>query len=183
VLAQIISHTPIWVWAILAFLLYRGVLASVDREVKLKKTFLIPVVMLVLSLQGIVSTFGVGAAAVLGWLPCMLASTMTSWRMSQRDDIIARPERDAVFLRGSWTPLLLMMGIFCTKYAVGVGIALVPGLKQDAFFVTGICALYGLFNGIFIGKLLRIVELFRDAQGQQNGIGPAPSAPLSTTRY
>ena len=30
---QIVSHTPVYVWALLAFLLYRGYLASRDREV------------------------------------------------------------------------------------------------------------------------------------------------------
>ena len=53
-LAQIILNTPVWVWALLMFLIYRGILASADREISLKKTFIIPVVMLALSVQGIV---------------------------------------------------------------------------------------------------------------------------------
>ena len=34
---QLFSHTPLYVWAILAFLVYRGVLASRVREVSLRK--------------------------------------------------------------------------------------------------------------------------------------------------
>ena len=39
---QIILRTPLWVWVLLAFLVYRGMLASVNRETSLKKAFIIP---------------------------------------------------------------------------------------------------------------------------------------------
>jgi hypothetical protein len=59
------SPTPIYVWALLAFLLYRGYLASKDREMSLFKVALIPLVMLGLALAGI-RTDGVLGEAVGG---------------------------------------------------------------------------------------------------------------------
>lgn len=163
-LQQIVGNTPVWVWAILAFLLYRGTLASVDRETSLKKVFIIPVVMLVLSLQGIVSAFGAGSDALLVWLVALAIGIILSRQLFDRDSIRADPQRQVVFQRGSWIPLTLMMGIFLTKYAVGVTLALHPAFRQEPLFAATICAIYGLFNGIFIGKLLGIVAIYRRAQ-------------------
>jgi hypothetical protein len=162
-LQQIIVHTPLWVWAILAFLLYRGLLASLDREVALRRVFLIPLVMLALSLQGMISAFGADAAALPAWLACLLATTALTWNRFDADSVRPHPQRAAVFLRGSWMPLALMMGVFCTKYAVGVMLALNPALKLQTMFAVGVCALYGAFNGIFIGQALRTVAIYRQA--------------------
>ncbi len=166
-LAQIILHTPVWVWALLMFLIYRGILASADREILLKKTFVIPIVMLGLSVQGIVSTFGINVAAVLPWLACTAAGGIAAWYLFNRDKITANPARGSVFQRGSWMPLVLMMGIFLTKYVVAVFLKFQPDLAHNPLFATGICALYGLFNGAFIGKGLRIAAIYQHAAGKQ----------------
>ncbi len=160
-LQHILTHTPLWVWAVLAFVLYRGLLASVDREIALKRVFIIPAAMFALSLQGIVSGFGAAPAAAPVWLACMLAGTALTWMAFDRDSIRIDPLRRVISQRGSWGPLLLMMGIFCTKYAVGVALSLQPGLAQHLWFAASVCALYGLFNGIFFGQALRVITLYR----------------------
>ncbi|MEO6918351.1 MAG: DUF6622 family protein [Collimonas sp.] len=174
--AQIISHTPLWVWALLAFLVYRGVLASVDREATLKKLSIIPLVMLALSWEGISSHFGITPLTLACWLlPAGIAASL-SWLFFRKDRVTAHPDRGVVFQRGSWLPLMLMMGIFLTKYTVGVLLAMHPELVRDPVFTAVVCSLYGIFNGMFIGRLSRIVSLYRNAQpsailynGQLNG--------------
>jgi putative Mn2+ efflux pump MntP len=160
---QIILNTPLWVWALLAFLIYRGILASVDREVPLKRLLIIPAVMLALSVQGIVSTFGITPATALTWLPFIAIGAVLAWALFRRDSVEPRPARNAVFQRGSWTPLVLMMGIFLTKYAVGVTLAMQPNHAHELLFAAGVCALYGLFNGVFIGQVLRVFSIYRHA--------------------
>ncbi|NEX63293.1 DUF6622 family protein [Noviherbaspirillum galbum] len=160
-LQQIVVNTPVWVWALLAFLVYRGVLASIDRETSLKKAFIIPVIMLLLSIQGIVSGFGDSLAAGPVWLAFLAGGTMLTWLMVDPGTLRAHPERGMIAVRGSWTPMVLMLGIFLVKYVVAVMLVMHPDLRQQAGFVAGVCALYGVFNGIFIGKLLRIVAAYR----------------------
>lgn len=163
-LQQIILNTPLWVWALLAFLLYRGAIASTDREVALKKTLIVPLVMLVLSVQSTVSAFGLSAVTAPVWLLCFAAGAGLAWRWFDRAGSIPQPQRGTVWLRGSWQPMMLMMGIFLTKYAVGVLLALQPYRAQQTPFVAAICALYGGFSGIFIGKMLRILGAYRAVQ-------------------
>ncbi|MGB7193165.1 MAG: DUF6622 family protein [Collimonas pratensis] len=170
--AQIISHTPLWVWALLAFLVYRGVLASVDRELTLKKLAIIPLVMLALSWQGVSTVFGILALPMLCWLLAAAVAATLTWRLFRKDRVSAYPERGVVFQRGSWLPLMLMMGIFLTKYTVGVTLAMHPALAQDTAFTVVVCTLYGVFNGMFIGRLLRVVNLYyspQPAPGSYNG--------------
>jgi putative Mn2+ efflux pump MntP len=162
-LQQIILNTPVWVWALLAFLIYRGILASVDREVTLKRLLIIPAIMLALSVQGIVSTFGITPATALAWVPFIGVGAVLAWALFRRDSVTALPPKAAVFLRGSWTPLMLMMGIFLTKYAVGVTLAMQPNHAHELLFAAGVCALYGLFNGVFIGQVLRVFSIYRHA--------------------
>ncbi|RJF97168.1 DUF6622 family protein [Noviherbaspirillum saxi] len=160
-LQEIVSNTPFWVWPLLAFLIYRGVLASVDRETSLKKLFIIPTVMLGLSIQGVVGSFGAHGAAGPAWIAGLAVGTLATWMMFSLDSVNVTPERGTVFQHGSWLPLALMMGIFLTKYAVGVLLAMSPLLRQETGFVVTVCTLYGLFNGMFLGRLLRIVAIYR----------------------
>ena len=160
-LQQILIKTPVWVWALLAVLIYRGLVASTDRVTSLRAAFLIPVAMLALSVQGIASTFGADELAMPIWFAAMLAGTVLAWSAVDPSRMSADPVNRTIRQPGSWVPLALMVGIFLTKYVVAVALAMHPELKQQGGFVTAVCALYGLFNGIFIGRLLRIVGVYR----------------------
>lgn len=156
---QIISHTPVYVWALLAFLVYRGVLAAQDREVSLLKLFIIPVVMLVISLAGM-NGHGVLGAGVWGvWLTGMLATVAVTWTAGN-GEIVANRAAGTVLQRGSWTPLALMLAIFATKYTVAVLSAMHPELQRQMSFVVAVSALSGVFNGVFVGRLLRCVAAY-----------------------
>jgi len=163
-LRQIILNTPPWVWALLAFLIYRGLLASTDRSIALRQTLIMPLVMLVLSVQSTVAAFGLSAATAPLWLLCFAIGSAAAWLLFDRNSVAAQPQRGSVVLYGSWQPMLLMMGIFLTKYAVGVLLALQPAYAQQMPFVAGVCALYGSFSGIFIGRMALILLAYRQAQ-------------------
>lgn len=166
-LQQILINTPIWVWALLAFLIYRGVLASIGRETGIRRLFIIPLAMLALSIHGIATSFGAasGVLPVLSvwstWLAAAVAGTALAWTLFSLDSVSVYPERGTVFQEGSWMPLMLMMSIFMMKYALNVVLHVAPQVTQDSGFVIAVCMLYGLFNGIFIGRLLRILAIYR----------------------
>jgi len=172
-LQQIFSHTPLYVWAILGFLVYRGVLASRTREVTLRKLFIVPLVMLALSLTGVIGSFGLEGAAPLAWLVGAVAGGTLAWSLTDTRKLTAYTERGSVQRPGSWLPLILMMAIFCMKYAVAVSLAIVPGYAHASSFVLPVCAAYGLFSGIFMGGLLRTVAVYRQAQMHSGPQGAA----------
>lgn len=163
-LQQIVVNTPVWVWPLLAFLIYRGFVASVEREVPLRSVFILPLVMLGLSLQDVLVKFS--ASGLLSWCMGFMLGLAASWQLFDRSAVVAHPERRALRLRGSWLPLVLMMAIFATKYAVGAALAIQPTLQQQTHFAAAVCVLYGLFSGVFIGQLLRMLAIYRAEVGR-----------------
>ena len=161
---QLFSHTPLYVWAILGFLVYRGVLASRAREVTLRKLCIIPLVMLALSLSGVHGSFGFDGLAPYAWAAGALAGGALAWGLSNPRKMTAHPERGTLQLAGSWLPLSLMLSIFCMKYAVAVSLAIHPAYAHATGFVLTVCLLYGVFSGIFLGGLLRTLAVYQAAQ-------------------
>ena len=176
-LQHIFSHTPLYVWAILGFLVYRGVLASRAREVSLRKLCIIPLVMLVLSLSGVYGSFGLAGSAPFAWLLGAVAGAALAWTLADPRKIVAIPARASVQRPGSWLPLILMMSIFCMKYAVAVTLAIAPATAHASGFSVPVCLAYGGFSGIFLGGLLRTVSAYRAVQIESRGQTRRGNAP------
>lgn len=160
---QIIIHTPIWVWALLALLLWLGLKQSLPGRFSLLRITLLPLALTGLSLFGAVSTFGSTPAVMLTWLAA--AIVLATWVLQiPLPDATRYDTRTRTFqVPGSWVPLALMMGIFANKYGVGVSLALHPQLAHEAVFTLGFSALYGAFSGVFAARAAR---LWRLALGQ-----------------
>ena len=171
-LNQLITHTPLYVWAILAFLVYRGVVALHVREVEIRKLCIIPIVMLVLSLQDIAAKFGLGGLALAAWA-IGVALTLAPTLLFGRARIAAGSVPGRVRVHGSWVPLALMMAVFFTKYTVSVLLAILPQARQDALAVVAVCILFGLFNGCFLGRLARDLWSWMNLQADA-----APARPI-----
>jgi len=159
-LSQILAHTPVYVWAILVFLLYRGAIALRDRELEPRKLVVIPAVMLALSLQDIVAKFGTGGLALPLWAAATCAMAALAWTSSGAR-VAAGSVPGRVRVRGSWGPMALMMAVFFTKYLASVMLAVRPQLREDAVFVAAVCVLFGLFSGVFAGRLARDLKACR----------------------
>jgi hypothetical protein len=161
-LQQVLTHTPTYVWAILGFLVYRGVAASKDRVVTYRSVFIIPGVMLVLGMNSVENGFGLGTPAGAAWLAGALAGVALAWTWAGGDGTRAVDHAaGTVTQRGSWLPLALMMAVFCCKYVVGAALAMQPALSGDMRFAVPACVAFGLFNGIFLGRLLRTVAAWQ----------------------
>ena len=171
-LNQILTHTPLYVWAILAFLILRGVLAMRTREIALNKLFIIPIVMLVLSLQDIAAKFGMTGLPVVVWTVAATATTALMWQFcAPRVMPAATPGR--VIVRGRKLPLVLLLAIFVTKYVATMVVAVQPHLRGDTLFMALVCALFGAFNGYFLGHLARDLRAYRGFTAQHGLVAQA----------
>lgn len=167
-LIQILNHTPVYVWAILALLVYRGIVATRAREIGIRKLFIIPLIMLALSLQGITSKFGTGLLPLAAWAAGAAALTLAIWKLA-RSRVCAGAAPGTVRVQGSWAPLAMMMAIFFAKYATAVTLAINPAAAHSALFVVAVCALYGVFNGYFLGRLASDVAAWQSLPVSRNG--------------
>ena len=158
-LIRILANTPPWVWGLLAALIALGVSQLFTRRAGMARIMILPVAMTALAVFGLLSAFGAAALALLLW--CATAALAARW--IARRPPPARTLYDAATRRftlpGSALPLAIILGIFFTKYAVGVLLALQPGLAAQAGFAAGVAALYGLFSGVLAGRALRLWRL------------------------
>lgn len=158
-LNQIFSHTPRWVWLLLLVLIGLGLSQAVSRQASLRRITVLPLAMVGLSLSGTLSAFGAQAQTMLFWL---LAGGLTAALLMQRvlPENTRYDARTRTFsLPGSWVPLMLILGIFVTKYVVGVATAMQPGLAHDPVFAAAFTALYGAFSGVFLARAARLWRL------------------------
>ena len=167
-LIQILTHTPLYVWAILAFLLWRGVAEMRDRQLTLRRLLILPLVMLGLSLNDIALKFDLGVVALGMWLTGCVAAGVLAWQFG-RARIAAGRAPGTVLVRGSALPLALMMGIFLTKYITSVVLVIQPQLSHQLPVVGAVCLLFGVFNGLLLGRLARMVS----ALHSQRAVMPA----------
>ncbi|WP_296446207.1 DUF6622 family protein [Rhodoferax sp. UBA5149] len=180
-LAPIVKATPTWVWGLLATLLALGLSQLRARRVSLSRMTLLPVLMTGLSLWGTVSAFAgsplfayvllawaVGAALMLGFIAPQGPQTGTQYDAASR----------CFQVPGSWVPLALILGIFLTKYIVGVDLAMQPALAKDGQYTLIIGALYGLFCGTFAARAVRLWRLAL----RQGGKGTSPLVATVITR-
>lgn len=158
---QIISHTPTWVFILFAVLLALGLSQLQTRTASLKRITLMPVAMLGLALSGVVSAFGKasGGAAVLSWAIAAVMAGLWLFSCAVPQGTRYDAASKLFTLPGSAVPLWLMLGIFCTKYAVGVSLGFHPELAQNTVFALGVSGLYGVFSGIFAARAARLWRL------------------------
>lgn len=171
-LNQIITNTPVFVWAILAFLIVRGVIALRTREMSMNKMFIMPVVMLALSLFDIKAKFGLGGIALATWL-CASVGTLVLLMKFGAARVAPAATVGRVIVRGSVWPLVLMMGIFLTKYVTSVAVAVNASLRHDTVFTVVVCAMFGVFSGYFIGRLARDLKACRNFTVPASTVAPA----------
>jgi hypothetical protein len=162
-LTQIFAHTPKWVFVLFATLVWFGAKQLVARTASLTRVTLMSAGMSGLSVYGVASAFGQSPMALLAW--AIMATSLLGLVLQR--GVPATTRYDAASRRfhiaGSAVPLLLMMGIFLTKYVVGVLLAMHPEFAHQPSFAVGISALYGAFSGIFMGRAIRLWRLAAQA--------------------
>jgi uncharacterized membrane protein len=155
---QIVSHTPVFVWFVLAGLVVLGALQARQRHVSLTRATMLPLAIVALSLWGTASLFaGSYLALVLaGWSAAVAAGFATVVRRAPAAGTRFDPSTGSFVVPGSWIPMLLILAVFALRYATNVALALQPVLAADANFAVGIAACSGLFTGIFAARAARL---------------------------
>jgi hypothetical protein len=161
-IGPVLKGTPAWVWGLLAGLLVLGLTQVRDRQASLMRLMLTPVVMTALAIWGAVSAFGnspLFGDVMLVWMFGVAVMVAAITPMPAPRGATYDAASRTFTLPGSWLPMLLILGVFLTKYAVGVDLAMQPGLARDGQYTLIVGAIYGVFSGIFTGRALRLCRL------------------------
>jgi hypothetical protein len=160
-LAIIFRQVPYWVWILLPALIVLGSVQAAPRRRTLGSATLIPLAMVLMSLYGVLAVFPNRALPVLAWgigiaLAVSLCHTRNVWR-----GIVWSGADRRLFIPGSWLPLAVILGLFSVKFAVGMTLAMQPGMAMTTGFGMAVGLAYGTFSGFFLGRGIAVWKVAR----------------------
>ncbi|MBV9892117.1 MAG: hypothetical protein JO090_14680, partial [Rhizobacter sp.] len=115
-IVAILSHTPSYVWAILAALVVLGSLQLRAQRMSRGRLLVAPVAMGALSLWSVSTAFGAKPAVVAAWLLGIGAASLANRALRWPREVAG--DGEAFVVAGSPWPLALMLAIFALRYAV-----------------------------------------------------------------
>ncbi len=151
-LLQILIHTPIWVWVILAFLVWRGVAAMRPGRISLQKLAIVPVLFSVWGLWSISHRYGGSGPAWAGWLVGVGVGAALGWRLLRRATLTRDAATGALWRGADYSQLPLLLVTFLIKFGFEVAFAVAPPLVSVGSVSAAYLLLSGAFTGMFIGR-------------------------------
>ena len=151
-LTQVIQHAPTWVWALLAGLIAVGVSQTFPRSMTIRRATIVPVAMVGLWFFGVISIFGAQAVATEAWALGLAAAVALSVAVGAWRGIVWSAQDRRLQVPGSWGPLMLILGIFTTRFGVGATVTMHPAMIVDPLFGLMVGLAYGGFSGLFLSR-------------------------------
>lgn len=156
----ILQHIPRFVWFLLAGLIALGVSMSFTHRRSLRSAIVTPLAMIMLSLYGVVSVFN-QPVALATWLAGVLLAFGISPKLGLWTNVRWLAQERRLAVPGSWIPLGLMMGLFVTKFGVGMTLGMHRGLGADTLFASLVGFAYGTLSGMFAARGVAMLKVAR----------------------
>ena len=163
-LMQILTNTPLWVWALAAGLLALGLWQRRTRQVAPSALLGLPIGMLALGLWTMTPAFVQLPVTAMIWLLALGGGLALGQRLPAPRGAAWLPAARRLHLPGSWLPLLLIGTIFSLRYSSAVAMVLNPALRQTLAFQAPLALTFGALGGLFLGRSLGLLALTRSAQ-------------------
>lgn len=160
-LQQLISHTPIWIWVLLAFLITRGVAAMKPGKTSLSALAVVPVLFTAWGLWSIIHRYD-GSWDVWGeWLLGIVVGMGAGWMLLRHVKLSVNLPTGTLWRSADYSLLPLLLVTFAVKYGFESALAVSPALGNADGFRVAYLVLSGGFTGIFIGRYLRYLGAWR----------------------
>ncbi|MBI3196472.1 MAG: alpha/beta hydrolase [Rhodospirillales bacterium] len=151
---QIVTNTPLWVWPLMALVVWLGFLGLKPRIIPVWRLAILPAVGLITSLTGIAQASQPGLAAT-GWAIAFLAGLPLGRALGHRR-AVRRLEDGRLEMAGGWFMLVFGLSIFAARYALGILFGVAPALKAEPLWIALPGGVGGIVAGIGIGWLLGV---------------------------
>lgn len=156
---QFATHTPIWVWAILAFLLWRGIDALKPSKTSLTRLAVVPAIFTVWGLYSLHNRYGASLDAWALWLVGIAIGAGVGWLLVRRQAISVDPDNGHLHRSADYSLLPLLLLTFIVKYAFEAALATHPAFADDTAFRIAHLVVSGGFTGVFIGKFVHYLRV------------------------
>ncbi len=159
---SIFQHTPIWVWALFVFLLYRGVQALRPRQMGLARLLFLPVLFFIWAVMSIMAELQQLRWGIAGFLICLIVGFALGWQLwkGRVSEITFDPKTRTILRPGSPWVLILILFAFVAKFILHAFLAHRQDLHSDVKFNFLFGATSGLVDGIFWGETSVALRIF-----------------------
>jgi predicted neutral ceramidase superfamily lipid hydrolase len=155
---QILKGTPIWVWAILAALIYLGSKQLKTRIVKRYSVLIAPIVFLFVGLMAA----GRGPLGFATWAVSLISvAALTFFVWQPTGGARYETSGDRLHMPGSVVPMVLMLAIFLLNYVINVVLAINPAYRSELVWQVGPALILGALSGVFIGRAATLFRMNR----------------------
>jgi hypothetical protein len=154
---QILTHTPLWVFALLAYLVWQGIKAMQPRTTPIWRALIVPVVFIVWGMSRIGFGHQDSAWPLVAWMAAALVLmplgvlTPRPFEVDHVTGQIIRP--------GNAFALIRNLIVFVLQYAVGVITAIDASDRALAIIIGR--AISGATAGYFIGSTIALLIAYR----------------------
>lgn len=162
-ISQILMYTPQWVFGLLAGLVVLGLMQVRTRQVPIQAVFIMPVAMTMMSLIGTLMDLGFTVITMSCWLLGAVSLTLLLVKITSNSSVAYNHTTHKLTLQGSWIPLLVILAIFCTRYALGMSFGMNLAIVHESYFAPFMSFILGSLSGYFIAqgiKYLQVVQRF-----------------------
>jgi hypothetical protein len=157
IIGPILSHTPTYVWVILAALVVAGSLQLRPQRISRTRLLVMPSTMVALSLWSVSSAFGARAPVLVVWAVGVCLVLLVNRALRSPRSVGSDDGSGAFLVGGSPWPLVLMLTVFALRYAVAVTLVLHPQWRTEPAFTAEMALLYGALSGLFTARAVRIL--------------------------
>ncbi|MBV9565885.1 MAG: hypothetical protein JOY90_36355 [Bradyrhizobium sp.] len=153
---QILIHTPLWVWPLLFYLVWRGIKAMQPRTTRMSRSLIVPAIFIVWGASRLVSRSHDSAWPLVSWIAAALVMALVGFGTAKPFDLdqatgqITRP--------GSVIPLIRNLTVFALQYAVAVIAAIDPDGHSIATVIGR--AVSGATTGYFLGGTVAMLRQY-----------------------
>ena len=153
----ILTHTPIWVFPLLAFLIWQGWRSRQPRTQPLWRMLIVPLVFFLMGLSRLVLARNHPWELLLAWLVAALLFASLALYLGSGRLVIDR-KNGLVTRAGSPVPLIRNVTVFSLQYAIAVAAALHLD-SSIAVAATG-RAISGATAGYFAGRTVSLLRSY-----------------------
>lgn len=154
ILLPFVVNTPVWVYGLFIYLIYIGVKASKTHLAKLSVIFIIPLVLIAMSLHTLLVAFNLDAQALLFGLGAALFGLIVGWWQVFRYGLRIDKKHQLIQIPGTWSTLIVVLVMFATKYYFSYAYVTNDPVVSTALFEHSALIIFGMGTGFFLGKLL-----------------------------
>ncbi len=156
--ALFIAGTPIWVWPLLAALLWLGISRLREQTVSPARVLILPAVFAVLATISLVGA-GFGVSALAGLFAGALSGYLAAGAHAAGDSLCLRDD-GLVRLRGEAMPLVLSLVVFLTRYVAGAIQAVAPQIATMPVTIAAVTAVSGFALAFTVRRALTQTGVF-----------------------